>query len=431
MLNMIAGQKTKVSDIHPTSQPLQVSLEFGAGFELDFSCFGLDSSGKLSDERYMTFFNQPQTPCGAVQISSNAHNKTRFQIDLPRLPQSIDKLVLTASIDGSHTMAQIQHGILQINDPSPTAEFRLQPQHFNAEKALMVAEFYRKDGIWRFAAVGQGFNGGLAALVTFFGGDVADDSAAPTPAAQPSPTLSPAANNIDLVKKMQHAAPQLVDLAKKASVVLDKHQLGQVKAQVGLVLDASGSMNGQYSKGRVQEVIERLLPLAVHFDDDGALECWAFAEKTAQLDSVSMSNIRDYVETNNKGWKKWPVGGRFNEEPKAIEQVINFYQQHATRGVPVYILFISDGGIGALNSRKIKSLITDAAKLPIFWQFVGIGGSKYGILEELDDLEGRVVDNCDFFALDDLHDVDAQTLYDKMLTEFPQWLNAVKNKGIL
>jgi tellurite resistance protein TerA len=37
---------------------------------VDISCFGLDAAQKLSDERYMTFFNQPKTPCGGVAIAA-------------------------------------------------------------------------------------------------------------------------------------------------------------------------------------------------------------------------------------------------------------------------------------------------------------------------------------------------------------------------
>ena len=439
MLNMVLGQRVKIVDLNPTNQPLKVKIKIAtSSFDLDFSCFGLDESGKLSDDRYMTFFNQPQTPCGAIKIiEKQTLNALSFEIDLSRLPTQIDRLVLTASIDGQQTMAEIGSGQLQIfaqNQMVANADF--QAEQFHAEKALMLGEFYRKDGLWRFAIIGQGFNGGLAALVSHFGGSVANDTppttvssnAAGALPAIPSPAPSPV---ISLINKIEQAAPQLVSLAKKATMSLEKNQLTQIKAQVGLVLDASGSMHQQYVQGFVQEVIERLLPLAVHFDDDGTIECWAFGEKPTQLDSISLANVKNYVETNHAGWKKWKVGARFNDEPKVIEQVIQFFQKNAMAGVPIYILFISDGGVGILNSRKIKTLISDAAKLPIFWQFVGIGGSNYGILEQLDDLNGRVVDNCNFFSLDRLHDVDEQRLYDLMLQEFPLWLKDAKQKGIL
>lgn len=43
----------------------------------------------------------------------------------------------------------------------------------------------------------------------------------------------------------------------------------------------------------------------------------------------------------------------------------------------------------------------EASLYPIFWQFMGVGGSNYSILEKLDNMDGRVVDNANFFAIDD------------------------------
>ncbi len=52
-------------------------------------------------------------------------------------------------------------------------------------------------------------------------------------------------------------------------------------------------------------------------------------------------------------------------------------------------------------------------------------------LEKLDHLSGRIVDNCSFFALDDLHDVSEEALYDRLLNEFPSWLDQAHSQGIL
>ncbi|MNV79367.1 hypothetical protein D3C71_1729160 [compost metagenome] len=76
-------------------------------------------------------------------------------------------------------------------------------------------------------------------------------------------------------------------------------------------------------------------------------------------------------------------------------------------------------------------MIKDAASLPIFWQFVGIGGSGYGALAELDTMSGRVVDNAGFFAIDDLRKISEEELYDRLMSEFPIWLKAAKAKGII
>jgi len=329
------------------------------------------------------------------------------------LPASIDRLVFTATIDGNAVMRQVQTGYVRfLLDSKEQARFAFTGADFQDEQALMLGELYRKDGAWRFSATGQGFNGGLAALVEHFGGEVAEE--APAPAAK-----------LSLEKKIAAAAPKLVDLAKKATVSLEKHRLQDAVARVCLVLDASGSMNGQYSRGKVQEVIERLLPLAVHFDDDGELDVWAFSRKVLGLPAATLANYADYINSASGGWRHWGMMS-INNEPAVIEQVIQY-----NRGtvLPVLVIFISDGGVS--KNKEIKRLLTDAAALPIFWQFVGIGGSNYGILEQLDTLGGRIVDNCGFFALDDLHSIDEQTLYDRLLGEFPLWLQAAKRQGIV
>ena len=69
--------------------------------------------------------------------------------------------------------------------------------------------------------------------------------------------------------------------------------------------------------------------------------------------------------------------------------------------------------------------------MPIFWQFVGVSGSGYGVLEELDNMQGRYIDNANFFALDDFKTVPNSELYSRLLNEFPLWLKEAKNKKII
>lgn len=79
----------------------------------------------------------------------------------------------------------------------------------------------------------------------------------------------------------------------------------------------------------------------------------------------------------------------------------------------------------------ITKAIVDAEKLPIFWQFVGIGGYDYGILRKLDDMTGRVIDNCNFFEMDNIYSLSEEQLYENMLHEFPSWLKEAKDIGLI
>ncbi|AAZ36085.1 VWA domain-containing protein [Pseudomonas savastanoi pv. phaseolicola] len=413
-MQITQGQRVPLSSLIQGSD-LTLSIAIKSAQVIDYVCFGVDANGKLSDDRYMVFFNQPSSPCNSVkQVNGGS-----FQLSLAGLPALIERLVFTASIDGAGTMSEIQASHFSIQSQGrEVARGEFSGATFTAEKAIMVADIYRKNGEWRIASNLQGYNAGLDALVVHFGGEVAD-APAPAPAAPP---------RISLEKKIADAAPQLISLAKKAQVSLEKARLTDTKARVGLVLDASGSMNPQYTRGHVQEVVDRLIPLAVHFDDDGALDCWAFGAKPQQLNAVTLSNFQNFIRTDHGGWKDWELGARINDEPKAMRMVIDYYKKSGDK-TPIYILFISDGGVH--QDREITRLMTEAAKLPIFWQFVGLGGRGYGILEKLDDMGGRVVDNCNFFALDRLDEIPEEKLYDLLMEEFPDWLKAAKGAGIL
>jgi stress response protein SCP2 len=393
------------------------------GLPVGIACFGLDANGELSDERYMTFFNQRSTPCGGVTLTNpGPSGDTGFDLILDRLPNTIERLVFTAAIDGAGTMRDIRQGAVLIQDGATTkAFFDVSAAEFEQERAVMLIEIYRCDGDWRITATAQGFNGGLDALVEHLGGEVAIE---PLPATAPP--------KISLEKKMQSAAPHLVDLAKKATVSLTKSGLQETIARVGLVIDGSGSMHHQYHSGRVQELLDRVLPLALHFDDDGELDVWVFADGVAQLKPIGPHNIRNYVDKEEGGWGAWMkrIAPCSNNEPAAMKAVIDFYcgDKMAT-GAPIYLIFVSDGGVS--QSRLIQKIITEVAVKPIFWQFVGIGGRNYGALEKLDTLSGRVVDNAGFFAIDDLHAVGESELYDRLLKEFPEWIKSAKAKAII
>jgi hypothetical protein len=95
--------------------------------------------------------------------------------------------------------------------------------------------------------------------------------------------------------------------------------------------------------------------------------------------------------------------------------------------LPAFIIFINDGGV----VKPIKKVNTESATQPIFWQFVGIGDSDFEALKKLDTMEGRAVDNANFIHIDDMASISDEALYDRLLNEFPLWLKAATDKGIL
>lgn len=413
------GVRDKLNNHINDGKPFDVVMEVAGSAEYDFCCFGVDSAGKLSDDRYMVFYNQTSSPAHEIEYSLSGGRAT-FKINLSKLPQTIQKLVFTVSIDGTGTMGEIRSHKMFIKQGLHTPiEMNLSGNDFRQEKAIISIEIYRKD-MWRFAAVASGFNGGLGDLLRAYGGE----EAAPSNAAMTSPSQSGSTQKVSLEKKLQKDAPQLVSLAKPLKVELEKRNLQNTIARVALVLDISGSMSGRYSDGTVQEIVNKTLPLAVQFDDDGELDFWYYGSRPKRMPSVNMKNYKSAVP---RDWNDLMESlGYGNDEPKVMRQVIDEYRKSK---LPAYVIFVTDGGVG--SESQIKSLLIEASREPIFWQFVGVGGYGYGVLERLDTMSGRYVDNANFFALDDFRAVSNSELYARLLNEFPQWLKEVRQKRMI
>lgn len=174
MLNLITGQKAKFTDA-AIAQQFTLVVELTTSMATDVACFGLNAEQQLANDDYMTFYNQPKTPCGTVSWQAD-NQQQRFNIDLTKLPSSIDYLVLTATIDGQATMRELGASTVKLEQAGQVlASYTFDGSGFDNQRAVMLLQVYRKSGIWRINAIGQGFNGGLSALVTHFGGEVAED----------------------------------------------------------------------------------------------------------------------------------------------------------------------------------------------------------------------------------------------------------------
>jgi tellurite resistance protein TerA len=224
MQTLQRGQKLRLDALTP-GPDIRAALSAGIpGSTIDCSCFGVDAFGKLSDERYFIFYNQKSSPCGGISLEAAVGRQIgAFDIHTGKIPSSIDRMVIVMTIDGPGLMSQLLSGHLRLLDADRTilAEFPLKGADFGSEKALIVGELYRKDG-WRFAAVGQGFNGGLGALLKHFGGEEAPAPvAAPSP---PPPSLPPPLPNppqkVILTKKDQSHKVSLAKGAASTSILV-------------------------------------------------------------------------------------------------------------------------------------------------------------------------------------------------------------------
>jgi stress response protein SCP2 len=458
---------------------LLVRLGWAGGVDLDASALLLTASGKVRSDADFVFYNQPRSTDGSVTHQGKAGTVDSLQVDLAALPAEIETVAIAASTDGT-PIGQATGLYLTVSDAAGPELVRFDITDATSETAFVFGELYRRQGAWKFRAVGQGWSSGLAGLATDYGISVDDEPApaAAAPAAPPPPApvaaAAPAGGTIDmkkavrLEKQLASAPPQMVDLVKKAGISLEKNGLSEHRARVALCLDISGSMNQLYKSGKVQELCERVLGMAVQFDDDGACDVFTFG--TGGYDEGPL-DLRNYQGWINQLLQKRRLEGGTNYN-HAMQAVRRHYFPDADGGprssprpdkLPVYVMFVTDGQ--TTDQAGTKRQVEWSSYEPLFWQFMAIGQSSRNVdagaggsappskkkkksggfsarlasmmtgdfqfLEELDDMPGRFIDNADFFSVSDPGHLSDEQLYDLMMNEYPGWLKLAQAQGLL
>ncbi|MEV8456629.1 TerD family protein [Streptomyces sp. NPDC052095] len=173
----------------------RVAVDVAAPVRLDVSGLLLTVNGKVRSDDDFIFYNQPDGP-GVTYRSGGGTAPDTIVVDTAAVPAGIEKIVVTASPDAAgQTFQGIEPTatVRNADDSSVLATFT--PPRLGAETALVVIEVYRRNGVWKARAVGQGYANGLAGIATDFGVTVEEEPAAapppPMPAAPPAPAAAP------------------------------------------------------------------------------------------------------------------------------------------------------------------------------------------------------------------------------------------------
>lgn len=153
--------------------------------------------GKVRSDGDFVFYNQPAHSSGAVRHEGkgNAGGKVTdsLLVDLARVEPAVDRIVLAASTDGG-TFGRVPDLYIEVRDAvQNTAVARFDSTGATVETAFVLGEFYRRQGAWKFRAVGQGYDSGLGGLATDFGITV-DEPQQTAPAATMPPPAGPPVN---------------------------------------------------------------------------------------------------------------------------------------------------------------------------------------------------------------------------------------------
>jgi len=241
-----------------------------------------------------------------------------------------------------------------------------------------------------------------------------------------------------MVSLEKKAPPQLVSLAKSAKVVLEKRKLSSHTAAVGLCLDISASMKKLFGNGTVQGLLERVLGLGLNFDDNGAIDLFTFGLNAHDLgefkpEEFSGASDRILARTPLEGGTRYApairaVLAHYGFKPAGLLSGL-FGGRPQPRKDPVYLLFVTDGDCS--DQDDARKAIVEASRHPVFFQFIGIGHAGFTFLKEIDTMDGRFLDNANFFEVHDPAQMSETDLYEKMTAEYPQWVQLAKGKGIL
>jgi tellurite resistance protein TerA len=207
------GFRAKLEDLFDPAKDLEVRIRVSGPGVYDSCCFGLGADDKIQDEAYVVFYNQPASPGGEIALSGSGPGGATFRAALSRLPETVSKLAFTIAIDGPGVMRDVGALSVDIVQGGASASLALAGADLAEERALVALEIYRK-GVWRFAAVAAGFNGGLPALLKHYGGQEALEG--PAPPARP-PEAPPGPAKVTLEKRGES---RKVDLAKKGAPTL-------------------------------------------------------------------------------------------------------------------------------------------------------------------------------------------------------------------
>lgn len=233
----------------------------------------------------------------------------------------------------------------------------------------------------------------------------------------------------------------IFDLQKRQETVrfvLEKRNLKTAPVmRVGAAFDVSGSAKWMYLNGIMQATVDRLVPVAMKFDDNGEMDAWAFDDEFSQLPSIGKMDYEDYIQravmgdNNLRKWNNTKYGGVW-------KAMIDFYFPGAApaastggffsglfgkkpapapaptadgNDMPAMVMFITDGANG--DRDYAEQILRAAQNQAVYFQMIGVGDPKdFGFIKRMAD----ELPNVGFVHLSSL-DITDEELYDALLTD--------------
>lgn len=145
----------------------------GTDFDLDASVFMLNENKKLVSDGHLVFYNNLKSPDGAVEHTGD--NRTgdgdgddeQIKVDLTKADDKVAEICIVVTIHEAdqrrQNFGQVRNSFVRIFDSVTNEEvlkYELE-EDFSIETAVEFGRIYKREGKWKFEAVGMGMKGGL------------------------------------------------------------------------------------------------------------------------------------------------------------------------------------------------------------------------------------------------------------------------------
>jgi hypothetical protein len=235
----------------------------------------------------------------------------------------------------------------------------------------------------------------------------------------------------------------------KVKFILEKRNIPKLTAEVVGVLDISGSTSGLYGEGIMQQAVQRIVPVALNFDDNGNIPVYVFNEGDdfqqveTELDST---NFETYVKKeilDNEDLPKWG-GTHYAPVLKEVLSDLGFFgspaaenvgflkklfgpppppptfKESSRSGMPAIIYVITDGTND--DPKETQQLLAAAAQAnsQAYFNFIGVGTTNFRFLRKIAD----EYPNTGFAQIEDLaRTANSDDIYQHLIPdELTSWL---------
>jgi len=177
-INLQKGQRVNVTLVQVgVGLGWQANATTGSEYDLDATAFMIGANQKLPSDEFFVYYNNLTSPDKSVVSSGDdrkgggSNDNETLTVDLSKVDQRVTEIIFCVSIheatERRQNFGQVRNSYVRLYDANTGAEMAKYEldEDFSTETALELGRLYRRDGAWRFEALGRGDRGGLEALV--------------------------------------------------------------------------------------------------------------------------------------------------------------------------------------------------------------------------------------------------------------------------